>query len=479
MKWISGNSHRDAETQRKQAITTFSCLLSLCLCVSVVIAVASAAMDDQLARDIFRELIEINTTDSTGNTTLAAEAMALRLKAAGLPEADVQVLGPNSRKGNLVARYRGAGRRKPLLLLAHLDVVEARRADWSVDPFKFLEKEGFFWGRGTTDDKAMAAAWIAAFIRFRQENYMPDRDLIVALTADEEGGEHNGVQWLLANHRELIEAEYALNEGGESQMRDGKYVLNAMQPSEKIYQSFRLEVRNVGGHSSRPVRENAIYRLSQGLTRLSKFQFPVRLTEVTKEYYKRMAPLSTGRLAADMRAIADNPGDRSAAARLSESPYHNAMLRTTCVATQLEAGHAENALPQMARATVNCRIMPGEPLSEVRATLVRVLDDPKIVVSALADGIKSNPSPLRPEIMTAIEKTSAAFWPGVPVIPVMSTGATDGLFLRNAGIPTYGISGFFEDVDDTRAHGRDERLGVKQFHEGGEFLYRLIRALSS
>jgi acetylornithine deacetylase/succinyl-diaminopimelate desuccinylase-like protein len=303
--------------------------------------------------------------------------------------------------------------------------------------------------------------------------------LIVALTADEEGGDHNGVQWLLANHRELIDAEYALNEGGESQMKDGKYVLNTIQPSEKIYQSFRLEVRNPGGHSSRPLKENAIYRLSAGLTRLSKFQFPIKLNEVTREYYRRMASLHSGQMAADMKAIAKNPADRGAAARLAESPYHNAMLRTTCVATLLDAGHAENALPQTARATVNCRILPGDAPAEVRATLVRIVEDPRISISAIAGAVQSEPSALKPEIMGAVERITTEMWPGVPVVPVMSTGATDGLFLRNAGIPTYGISGFFDDVDDTRAHGRDERLGVKQFYEGREFLYRLVKALSS
>jgi acetylornithine deacetylase/succinyl-diaminopimelate desuccinylase-like protein len=448
--------------------------------VLIVLAVlADDSADNQLARDIFRELIEINTSDSMGDTTKAAQAMAVRLKDAGFPDADVQILGPHPRKGNLVVRYHGAGRRKPILLVAHLDVVEALRDDWSVDPFKFLEKDGFFWGRGTTDDKAMAAVWVATFIRYRQQRFVPDRDLIIALTADEEGGEYNGVQWLLANHRELIDAEYALNEGGESQMKEGKYVLNAVQSSEKIYQSFRLETRNSGGHSSRPVKDNAIYRIAEGLTRLSKYQFPIKLNEVTTEYYKRMATLYSGQTAADMRAVAKNPNDRAAAERLSKSPYDNALLRTTCVATRLEAGHADNALPQTARAIVNCRILPGDSSSEVRSTLIRVLQDPKISVSPIDNATLSEPSPLKPEVFRAIEKITTEIWPGVPVVPSMSTGATDGLFLRNAGIPTYGVSGFFEDVGDTRAHGRDERLGVKQFYEGREFLYRLVKALSS
>lgn len=440
---------------------------------------ADDTTNNQVAREIYKELIEINTSDSVGNTTTAAQAVALRLKAAGFPESDVHVFGPNPRKGNLVARYHGTGQQRPLLLLAHLDVVEAVRSDWSVDPFKFLERDGYFWGRGTTDDKAMAAAWVAAFVRFRQEHYVPNRDLILALTADEETGDSNGVQWLLANHRDLLDAQYAFNEGGESEIKDAHYLLNAVQLSEKVYQSFRLEVRNTGGHSSRPIKENAIYRLAEGLTRLSRFDFPPRVNDVTIAYYQRMAALYTGPVAADMRAVAKNPPDRGAAARLSKSPQHNAMLRTTCVATRLDAGHADNALPQSARATVNCRILPGESPAEVRATLNRVLADAKISVTAIENAVASQPSPLKPEILGAIERVTTLMWPGVPVIPTMSTGATDGLYLRNAGIPTYGVSGFFEDVDDTRAHGRDERLGVRQFYEGREFLYRLVKAVSS
>jgi acetylornithine deacetylase/succinyl-diaminopimelate desuccinylase-like protein len=435
--------------------------------------------NNQLARDIYKELIEINTTNSSGNTTIAAQAMARRLKAAGFPEGDIQVLGPAPMRQNLIARYRGAGLRKPLLLVAHLDVVEARREDWSIDPFKLLERDGYFWGRGTADDKAMAAGWIAAFIRLRQEHYLPDRDLIVALTADEETGDHNGIQWLLSTHRDLIDADYALNEGGESQIRDGQYFLNAVQLSEKVYQSYRLEVRNVGGHSSRPLKDNAIYRLSEGLTRLSKYEFPAHLNETTIEYFRRMSGFYTGQVASDMRAVAKNSPDRAAVARLSKSPMDNALLRTTCVATRLEGGHADNALPQMARAVVNCRILPGESPAEVKSALIRVVADPKILVSAIDQADSSAPSTLKPEVGVAIERITAQMWPGVPVIPVMSTGATDGLYLRNARIPTYGVSGFFEDVNDTRAHGRDERIGVKQFYEGKEFLYRLVKALSS
>jgi acetylornithine deacetylase/succinyl-diaminopimelate desuccinylase-like protein len=435
--------------------------------------------NNQLARDIYKELIEINTTDSSGNTTTAAQAMARRLRGAGFAEADVQVLGPTATRQNLVARYRGAGLRRPLLLVAHLDVVEARREDWSIDPFKLLERDGYFWGRGTADDKAMAAGWIATFIRLRQEHYLPDRDLIVALTADEETGDHNGIQWLLAAHKDLIDADYALNEGGESQIRDSHYFLNAVQLSEKVYQSYRLEVRNVGGHSSRPLKDNAIYRLSEGLARLSKYDFPAHLNETTIEYFKKMSDFYSGQVASDMRAVAKNSPDRAAVTRLSKSPMDNALLRTTCVATRLEGGHADNALPQMARAVVNCRILPGESPAEVKSTLTRIVADPKISVTAVEEAESSAPSSLKPDVAGAIERITAQMWPGVPVIPVMSTGATDGLYLRNAGIPTYGVSGFFEDVNDTRAHGRDERIGVKQFYEGKEFLYRLVKALSS
>jgi acetylornithine deacetylase/succinyl-diaminopimelate desuccinylase-like protein len=304
-------------------------MITRCLLAILLLGLADDPANNQLARDIYRQLIEINTTDSVGNTTAAAQAMADRLKAAGFPESDVQVIGPNPRKENLVARLRGTGQRKPLLLVAHLDVVEAPRQDWSLDPFKFLEREGYFWGRGTTDDKAMAAVWIASLVRLRQEGYIPNRDLIVALTADEESGDYNGIQWLLANHRDLIDAEYALNEGGESQMKDGKHVLNGVQLSEKVYQSFRLEVRSAGGHSSRPLQDNAIYHLAQGLTRLSKFQFPARMNEGTVEYYKRMSSLESGPLAADMRAVAKSTPDRAALSRLSKSPRDNALLRTT------------------------------------------------------------------------------------------------------------------------------------------------------
>jgi acetylornithine deacetylase/succinyl-diaminopimelate desuccinylase-like protein len=435
--------------------------------------------DKDLARAIFKELIEINTTDSTGDCTKAAHAMAARLQSAGFPAADVQVLGPNPRKGNLVARLRGSGQRRPLLLLAHLDVVEARREDWSFDPFVFREEGGYFYGRGTSDDKAMAAIFVANLIRYRREGFRPDRDLVVALTADEETGSSNGVDWLLTNHRDLIEAEFGLNEGGGGQLKDGRRVANTVQASEKVYQSFRLEVKNPGGHSSLPVPENAIYRLAEGLGRLSRYRFPVRLNEVTRLFFERSAATVPEPEASDRRAVARIPPDPAAADRLSRLAYLNARLRTTCVATLLEGGHAENALPQMARATVNCRMLPDEKPEDVRAAIVEALADEKIAVTPVAPARPSPPSPPTAAVLAPLERVTASMWPGVPVIPTMSTGATDAIYLRAAGIPVYGVDGIFEDVDDVRAHGKDERQLATSFYEGQEFLYRLVKALSS
>jgi len=446
-------------------------------------ASAQSGPNDARARAIYKELIEINTTDSVGNITKAAEAMAARFRAAGFPDADIQVLGPDPRKGNLVVRWRaGSGAaRKPLLLLAHLDVVEAKREDWSFDPFVFLEKDGYFYGRGTSDDKAMAAQFVANLLRLKEEGYRPDRDVIVALTADEEGGNFNGVDWLVKNHRDLIEAEFAINEGGNGNIRKGKYLTNEIQASEKVYQDFLLQVTNAGGHSSLPVKDNAIYHLSEGLARLAKFEFPVQLNEVTRAYFERSAAVETdARVAADMRAVARATPDAAAAARLSAtSAYWNSMMRTTCVATKLAGGHAPNALPQLATANVNCRILPGVSPASVRDKLVEVLADSQIKMSFVNPATPSKPSPLRSDVMNAMESLTREMFPGAVVVPVMSTGATDGLYLRNGEIPTYGIDGTFQDMDDVRAHGRDERVGVKQFFEGLEFQYRLIKLLSS
>jgi acetylornithine deacetylase/succinyl-diaminopimelate desuccinylase-like protein len=442
---------------------------------------AQIAPHEQQARDIYKELVEINTTDTpAGNVTKAAEAMAERLKAAGFAATDIQVLGPNPKKHNLVFRWHGTGARKPVLLLAHLDVVEAKREDWSFDPFTFLEKDGFFYGRGTSDDKAMAAQFVANLIRLKQEGFTPNRDLILALTPDEEGGDFNGVNWLVKNHRNLIDAEFAVNEGGGGSMRKGRYLTNEVQASEKIFQNFRLEVTNPGGHSSLPVKENAIYRLSEGLARLEKFDFPIQLNEVTRAYFLRSADVEADpKNAADMRAVARITPDLAAAARLAtQVPYWNAMMRTTCVATMLAGGHATNALPQLASANVNCRILPGVSPNAVKDRLGEVLADSKIKVSFVGEATPSEPSPLRTDVMNVVESLTKQMFPGVVVVPVMSTGATDGLYLRNAGIPTYGIDGTFADIDDIRAHGRDERVGVKQFYEGLEFQYALIKSLA-
>ena len=439
----------------------------------------------QLLRGIYQELVEINTTDSVGDTTKASEAMATRLRAAGFPEADVRVLvNPgNNRKGNLVVRYRVANaKRKPLLLLAHIDVVEARKEDWSdnLDPFKLTERDGYFYGRGTTDDKAMAAIFVANLIRYKQENAQFDRDIILALTADEEGGDFNGVEWLIKNHRDSVSAEFGINEGGGGRHRKGVKLFNGVQASEKVYQSFLLEVKNKGGHSSLPSKDNAIYQLAAGIDRLAKFDFPVNLNEVTRGYFQKMSAIETGQTAADMKVIsATNVIDVEAVKRLSvSSPYYNALMRTTCVATRLEAGHAENALPQTARATVNCRVLPQENANDIHRKLIEVLADDRISVTFIKEPKPSQPSPLKPEIMRPIEDATRLMWKDIPVVPIMGTGATDSLYFRQVNIPMYGVSGIFSDIDDNRAHGRDERLGVREFYEGQEFLDKLVKSLA-
>lgn len=440
-----------------------------------------SAADRALAREIYAELVGINTTHSTGSTTAAAEAMAARLRAAGFPAADVQVLEPVPRKGNLVARYRGRGAGPAILLLAHLDVVEARREDWTVDPFVLTERDGWFYGRGTMDDKAMAAIFVANLIRMKREGVVPDRDLVIALTADEESGNDNGAEWLLRERPDLVRAGFVINEGGGGARRNGVRVANRVQTAEKIYQSYTLELRDRGGHSSIPRADNPIYRLAAALLKVQALEFPARLSETTREYFRRTGPLEGGPIGEAMAAVARNPDDQAARARLDADDTYRAQLRTTCVATMAEAGHAPNALPQLARATVNCRILPGETPDEVRAALVRAIGDSAVAVTAITSAHAGRPSPmvpLDPVVLATIERHTEAMWPGVPVVPFMSTGATDGLFFRAAGIPVYGVSGLFSDVDDNRAHGRDERLQVQSFFEGQEFLYRLVRELA-
>ncbi len=453
----------------------------------------SAQIDDgsrQLSRDLFKQLIEINTTDSAGSTTVAAEAMAQRLRDAGFPLIDVVVLGPNERKGNMVARLRGTGEQRPILLLGHLDVVEARREDWSVDPFQFIQKDDYFYGRGTQDMKSGDAIFVTTLIRLRKENYQPNRDIILALTADEEGGKSNGVDWLLKTHRDLIDAEYVLNsDGGGVYTRDGKPVMVTVDASEKLYADFQLEVKNSGGHSSLPVQDNAIYRLADGLARLERYKFPFELNDVTRAFFERTAPTENARTGSDMRAILKNPPNAYAIARLSSNPLYNATMRTTCVATRLDAGHANNALPQVARAIVNCRILPGHTREEVRLDLIKILADPAIVIRYVADTGEvldsvpirhdSPPVTLRQDVIKPLERIAASMWPGAPVIPTMATGASDGIYTNAAGLLTYGISGIAIDFGDVRAHGRDERLRTASYYDGADFYYRYLKALTS
>jgi acetylornithine deacetylase/succinyl-diaminopimelate desuccinylase-like protein len=468
----------DSTCRHTRVLTVAWCVLAGCVSVS-----AAASMppqeDQQLAREIYQEMIESNSGFSSGSTTPIALEIAARLKAAGFADSDIYVGGPIPTKYNLVVRYRGTGARKPILLLAHTDVVEAKREDWSMDPFQLIEKDGYFYGRGTSDDKAQAAIWIANLLRYEREGFRPDRDLIVALTADEEGGgPYNGVEWLLKNKRELMDADYALNEGGRGEIVDGKRVANEMGLAEKTYADFRLEVRNNGGHSSRPVPDNAIYHLAGALYRLSSYSFPMQLNEVTRAYFAQMARVEKGPMAADLAQVAQ--GSQEAMQRIAaQSPGMNSMLRTTCVATQLEGGHAPNALPQLAVANVNCRILPEDTVENVLSTLKRVTADEQVKVTIKEDEGKAPASPMRPDIMKAFDQVTDSMWPGVVTVPEMSTGATDGRYLRAAGIPTYGIQGFFMDRNDVRAHGRDERMLVQSFYEGQTFLYELVKKLST
>lgn len=456
-------------------------VLASALCLTATALRAQPPRDiRELARDIFRELVEIDTTDEVGSTTKAAEAMAARLRAAGFSDDDVVVVTPEPRHGNLVGRLRGTGARRPLLLLAHLDVVAARREDWSVDPFKFSEQDGYYYGRGTTDIKDGAALLVTNMIRWKREGYRPDRDLVLALTAGEEGGDWDGVSWLLKQRRDLIDASYCVNsDGGDFQLKDGRKRVAAVQASEKLSVSYRLETRDPGGHSSLPRPDNPIYRLAAALQRIAAHEFPVELSEVTRTFFERMATIEGGTLGADMKAVAGRPASPQAVARLKTSAYHNALLRTTCVATRLEGGHANNALPQLARATVNCRLLPGHGPEEVAGILRGLVADERVEITILNPSPPAPPSSLKPELMAAMESVVPALWPGVAVVPTMETGGTDGFHLRPAGIPTFGVSGVFIDMDDVRAHGKDERVRVESFHQGVEFYDRLVRALSS
>ena len=437
--------------------------------------------DEAEFRDLYKQLVEINTTLSAGSCTDAAKAMAIHLKAAGLPEEDVHVIvAPNyPKQGNLVATLHGtAPNADAILLLAHLDVVEADREDWERDPFTLIEEDGYFYGRGTADDKAMAAIFVDAFMDFKQTGYQPEATIKLALTCGEETPyPFNGVEYLVNNHRDLISAAFALNEGARGFLdSDGNRVFNGVQAGEKIYQDYRLEIRNPGGHSSRPVKDNAIYRLAIALTRLSSSSFPIEFNATTRGFFDRMSEIEAGQTADDMRAILRNPPDPDALARITEDPNYNAILRTTCVATMLDAGHAPNALPQRASANVNCRILPGHTQEEIRQTLEQVVADAEISAT-LVDPPESvsPPPPLTREILGPIEALTEQMWPGIPVLPTMSPGATDGRFLTPVGIPTYGVSGIFSDPSTTNAHGLNERVRVQSLYEGREFLMQLIK----
>ena len=451
---------------------------------AIALALASAASaqptapHDPLAFEIYKELVEINTVTNTGDTARAADAVAARLIAAGFPADDVHVFKPAPKKGNLVARLRGTGAKRPMILMAHIDVVEAKREDWTTDPFTLVEKEGHYYGRGSEDDKFMAAAWVANLIRYRKEGYKPDRDIILVLETDEEIGDANGlgIGWIIKNQRPLIDAEFALNEGGGVGLDNGKPLRVGVQTSEKLYMDFTLEVRDVGGHSSQPGPSNAIYKLSQALLNVGGYEFPMALNDTTRVWFQRASEFEEPQVRADMRAVAATQ-DAEAAKRLSREPRFNAQLRTTCVATMLEGGHAPNALPQLAKANVNCRILPGHSVDGVQETLQRLAGS-EVAVKRAYPPNQSDPSPMNPEIFGAIEKLAAEYWPGAPVIPTMVSGATDGAFLRNAGIPTYGHSGLASEATENRAHGRDERVIARSFDTGVEYLYRLVKALA-
>jgi acetylornithine deacetylase/succinyl-diaminopimelate desuccinylase-like protein len=480
----------------KNRARTNSIIVLICAALGGQTAWSAAPQSDAVTRetahDIFKQLIEINTTDSIGSTTVAAQAMAKRLLDAGFPEADVVVIGPNDRKGNMVARYRGrAGSKlRPLLIIGHLDVVEARREDWSTDPFKFVEQDGYYYGRGTQDMKEADAIAVTDFIRLRKEGFVPDRDIILALTADEEGGRSNGVDWLLKNHRDLIDAEFALNPDSGGVVTDhGKPQTVEFEATEKLYADYQVLATNPGGHSSLPKPDNAIYHVADALGVLEKSPFPFELNTVTREYFSQMAQIETGQTAADMHAILATPPDPAAIQRLSRDARYNSTMRTTCVATMLSGGHAPNALPQRAEANVNCRIFPGHSQEEIRLRLVEMFNDPTLTVryrsdaGELADHGSDRkamaPPPLRTDVMESLRKVAGKLWPGAPVIPIMETGSSDSIYTMYAGIPSYGINGVAVDRDDVRMHGKDERLKIESYYTGVEFYYQFLKALTT
>jgi acetylornithine deacetylase/succinyl-diaminopimelate desuccinylase-like protein len=452
----------------------------------------SASADDRaLARAILQELIAINTTDTPrGNVTTAAAAMEKRFLDAGFARQDVHLIGPDPRKQNLVVRMRGAdtSAEKPVLFLCHLDVVEALRSDWTTDPFELVEKDGFFYGRGTADMKDGDAAIVATFLRLHRDGYRPKRDLILALTADEEGGRFNGAQWLVNQHRDLVDAAFVINlDSGGVQLEHGRPVVAAVEATEKVYSDFQITAINRGGHSSLPRGDNAIYELTSALNKLAAFTFPVELNDVTRAYFKRLAEQESPQAAADIRAILADPPDPTAAARLSAEPSFNANLRTTCVATRLSAGHANNALPQTAQANVNCRIFPGHSPEEIRQKLIEIFGDSQLTVKYVSDaGAVSDTAPNRkaisppapiPAVFDPLTRLVNAIWPGVPVTPLMENGASDSIYFAQAGIPCYGFSAIAMERGDDRSHGRDERIAVDSYWKSLDFFYAFARNL--
>lgn len=457
---------------------------AICAFSVASIAAAAAPADGPatvaVAREVFRDLINLNTTHAHGSTE-ASKLLASRFLAEGFPASDVAVLVPEDHptKGNLVVRLHGKGHGKPVLYAGHLDVVEAKREDWTVDPFKLTEKDGWFYGRGAIDMKGQDAAMVASLIRLKREGLVPERDLIVAFTADEESeGDANGVDWLLKTHRSVIDAGIVINpDGGEAGMKAGRKLYVAIQTSEKVFLTLGLTATDKGGHSSRPTAANPIYRMASALDRLSHLRFPTHLTETTKLYFARRAELEHGQLQSDMRAIANGSADAAAVDRLSSDVETNIMLRTTCTATMMDGGHAENALPQRARASIQCRVIPGETQESVAELIAKTVADPSVVVSTITPARPSPESAPNPELIRTVESVVHEVWPGVIVLPEMSAGATDSSYSRTAGIPSYGIDGMFDDLDDGRAHGRDERIGVAAFADEVDFTYRLMKRL--
>jgi len=456
-------------------------LLGLMLLAAAEATLADGATAVPSAREMLRELVEINSTHAHGSTE-AAKALAARFLAAGFAPQDVMLLAPadHPSKGNLVVRLRGRARGRGILYIGHLDVVEAKREDWDYDPFKLTEQDGWLYGRGVIDMKGQDVAMAVALMRLKQEGFQPAHDLIVAFTADEEaGGDASGIKWLLATHHDLIDAQFVINpDGGEAGMKQGRKLYVAVQTSEKYFLTFGVEATDKGGHSSRPTADNPIYRLSAALTRLSQFRFPVHLTETTRQYFGRRAELETGQVQADMRAVSMGSTDEAVIERLSAVLETNIMLRTTCTATQIEGGHAENALPQRARASLQCRVIPGESPESVEAALQTVLADPLVKFSTITPATPSPESPLNASLVREVETVVHAFWPEVIVLPEMSPSASDSRYTRALGMPSYGIDAMFDDLDDGRAHGRNERISVRVFDQDIEFTYRLMKVLA-